>query len=77
LHFLKSWVGDTPISLDITEKGNPTEHPMFRGLGCPEVHSSDVVQICSNWLLVDGAGIKPRIFYSYKKFIRERNLVSF
>lgn len=47
--------------LDIAEKGNPTEHPVFRDLGCPEVHSGDVVQVCSNWLLVNGAGIKPRI----------------
>lgn len=48
--------------LDITEKGNPAEHPVFRGLDRPEVHSRDVVQVRSNWFLVDGAGVKPRIF---------------
>lgn len=53
--------------LDITEKGDPTEHPVFGGLGRPEVHSSDVVQICSDWLLVDGTGVQPRVSYSYKK----------
>lgn len=47
--------------LDITEKGNPTEHPVFRELGRPEVHGGDVVQVRSDWLLVNGAGIKPRI----------------
>lgn len=60
-HFPKYWVGTCPMSLDITEKGDPTEHPVFRRLGRPQVHSSNAIQVCSDWLLVDGAGVKPRI----------------
>lgn len=62
LAFSKALGGNTPdMLLDITEKGNPTEHPVFRGLGRPEVHSRNVVQVRSNWLLIDGTGVKPRI----------------
>lgn len=59
--------GTCPILLDITEEGDPTEHPVFRSLGRPEVHSSDVIQVRSDWLLVDGTGVKPGISWSYRE----------
>lgn len=59
--------GTCPTSLDIAEKGNSTQHPVFRGLGRPEVYSSDVVQVCSDRLLVDGTRVQPRTSHSYDK----------
>lgn len=66
LPFPECWAGDRPPSLDIAEKGDPSEHPVSRGLGRPEVHSSHVVQVRSGRLLVDGAGVKPRISQGYR-----------
>lgn len=51
---------------------------MFRGLGRPEVHGSNVVQVRSGRLLVDGAGVKPRVSQGYENIRKEKEtLVNF